>query len=642
MHYVRRAGQWLFLRLEKLFNIIFGDRLNPLYHLGAIAYLMTWIAVVTGVYLYIFFDTGVKEAYASVERITHAQWYFGQIMRGLHRYASDGMVLAMGLHMLRHFMFDHYRGFRWFSWITGILVLWLVYASGINGFMLPWDRLAQFVTIATAEWLDWLPIFSEPMARNFLHEGSVNDRLFSLLAFMHIGISLILLLVLWVHTQRVAKANTNPPRYLALPLLLALIVLSLVWPVMSQGPANLDTLVTSLRLDWFYLPIFPLIYVWSPKEVWWLVLGGTGLLALLPWLPPVRRAAAKGFQLTLRPGDETVLAHPGETILEAGLRAGVALPFECRSGGCGVCKCAIVQGTVDYGVYQESALTEQERRAGKALMCCAIPLSDLDLECENKGVVTDIPVRTFTARVEKLEPLAHDVMRVDIRVLDGGPLQFRAGQYINIVLEDRERRAFSFTTAPRASDLIELHIKLIPGGVFTTYVFNAMKPGDTLRCEGPLGSFHLHEDTERPIIFVAGSTGFAPVKSMVEYAFEIGLKRKMYLYWGVRSLRDMYMKELPERWAREHDNFIFVPILSEPAPEDNWTGRTGRAHEAILQDFPDLAGSEVYACGSVNMVETVHTEFLKKGMAEDRCFSDAFNFAPHIKGQGGEIVQTSE
>ena len=164
MHYVRRAGQWFFLRLEKLFNVIFGDRLNPLYHLGAIAYLMTWIAVATGVYLYIFFDTGVKEAYTSVERISHEHWYIGQIMRGLHRYASDGMVLAMGLHLLRHFVFDHYRGFRWFSWITGIFVLWLVYASGINGFMLPWDRLAQFVTIATAEWLDWLPIFSEPMS----------------------------------------------------------------------------------------------------------------------------------------------------------------------------------------------------------------------------------------------------------------------------------------------------------------------------------------------------------------------------------------------------------------------------------------------------------------------------------------------
>lgn len=640
MHYVRRTVQWFFLRLEKLFNLVFGDRLNPLYHLGAIAYLMTWIAVVSGVYLYIFLDTGVKEAYESVERITHNHFYIGQIMRGLHRYASDGMVLAMTLHLLRHFAFDHYRGFRWFSWVTGVFVLWLVYASGINGFMLPWDRLAQFVTIATAEWLDWLPIFSEPMARNFLHEGSVNDRLFSLLAFMHIGISLMLLLVLWVHTQRVAKAETNPPRRLALPLLLALIVISLVWPVLSQGPANLDTVITALEFDWFYLAVFPLIYAWSPEKAWWLVLGGTGLLVLLPWLPPPRRAA-KGFRLTLRPGDDIVVAHPGESILEAGLRAGIALPFECRSGGCGECKCTILQGSVDHGAYQESALSEEERRAGKALMCCATPLSDLDIECENIGVVRDILIRTFMARVEQLEPLTDDVMRVLLKPLDPEPIRFHAGQYINIVLEDRERRAFSFATAPHESELIELQVKLVPGGVFTTYVFNAMKTGDTLRCEGPLGSFYLREDSDRPIIFVAGSTGFAPVKSMVEYAFHAGLRRPMYLYWGVKTVGDFYMMELPERWAREHANFKFIPVLSEPAPGDNWTGRTGTVHEAILHDFPVMSDCEVYACGSVGMVESAHSAFLQKGMTGDRCFSDAFNFAPHIKGQGGEIVRPS-
>jgi NAD(P)H-flavin reductase len=639
MKFVRRAVQWLFLRLEQVFNVIFGDRLNPLYHLGAIAYFMTWVAVASGVYLYVFFDTGVKEAYASVEHITRGHWYLGQIMRGLHRYASDGMVLAMGLHLLRHFAFDHYRGFRWFSWITGIVVLWLVYASGINGFLLPWDRLAQFVAIAAAELIDWLPIVAEPMARNFLHEGSVNDRLFSLLTFMHIGISLAILLALWIHTQRVAEAETNPPRYLAVPLLAALVVLTLVWPVRSQGPANLDTVVTSVGLDWFYLPVFPLVYSWSPKQVWMLIGGGTALLALLPWLPPKRRGEAAGFKLTVRPGDETVTARPGETILEAGLRTGVPLPFECRSGGCGVCKCTIVQGAVDYGVYQAHALTEEERRAGKALMCCAIPLSDLDLECENVGAVSDIPIRTFMARVQKLESLSRDVMRVCLKPLDIEPLRFHAGQYLNIVLEDRERRAFSFATAPHDnSGLIELHVKLVPGGAFTTYVFNAMKEGDLLRCEGPLGSFYLREESDRPIIFVAGATGFAPVKSMVEHAFHAGLKRPMHLYWGVKSLEDMYMKELPGQWAREHDHFRFIPVLSEPKPEDRWTGRIGNVHEAILQDFPDMAGCEVYACGSVGMVETAHAAFLQKGMTEDRCFSDAFNFAPHIKG--GHVVQT--
>jgi len=641
IRYVQQAGQWAFLRLDKVFNVAFGDRLNPLYHLGAITYFMVWVAVLSGVYLYIFFDTGVQQAYSSVEYITHGQWGLGRIARGLHRYSSDALVLAMGLHLLRHFLFDHYRGFRWFSWVTGVVVLWLVYASGINGFMLPWDRLAQFVATATMEWLDWLPLFGEPLARNFLRAGSVNDRLFTLLTFMHIGVPLFLLLFLWVHTQRVARAETSPPRPLAIPLLLALIALALLAPVQSQGPADLDTVVAQLDFDWFYLAAYPLIYAWSAGEVWLLAGGLTLLLALLPWLPPRRRGAAREFQLMLRPGDEVVAARPGETLLEAGLRAGVPMPYECRSGGCGVCKCAILQGTVDYGAYQESALTDVERRAGKALLCCATPLSDVELECEGIRIVTDIPVRTFQARVQRLEPLSEDVMRVVLQPLDPEPVRFHAGQYLNVVLEERERRAFSFATAPHEADVIELHVKLIPGGAFTTWVFNAMKPGDLLTCEGPLGQFYLREDADRPIIFVAGSTGFAPVKSMVEHAFHAGLKRRMYLYWGVKSPKDLYMKELAERWAREHDNFTFIPVLSEPAPAGDWTGRTGLVHEAIMQDFPDLVGYEVYACGSVGMVETAHAALLQKGMTEDRCFSDAFSFAPHIKsGQAGEIVQT--
>jgi ferredoxin len=492
---LRPAVQGLFLRLESGLNAVFGERLNPLYHLGALAYFTVWVAVASGLYLYIFFDTGVHEAYASVERITHGHGYLGRIVRGLHRYGSDAMVLVLLLHMLRHFVFDHYRGFRWFSWISGVAVLWLVYASGIGGFLLPWDRLAQFVATATAEWVDWLPLFGGSMARNFLHEGSVSDRLFSLLSFMHIGVPLLLLLALWIHTQRVAKAETAPPRILWACLLTALIVLSLAQPVVSQGAANLDAVVARIELDWFYLAVYPLIYAWSPGKVWPLVGAGTLTLLALPWLPPRRRGRVSEFQIMLRPGDAVISARPGKTLLEAGLRAGVALPFECRSGGCGKCRCTVLQGAVDYGLYQESALTEAERRAGKALLCSATPLSDLELECAGIRVAADIPIRTFPARVEKLEPLADDVMRVHLQALDPEPVRFHAGQYLNIVLEERERRAFSIATAPHETGLIELHVRLIPGGAFTTYVFNAMKPGAILTCEGPLGSFYLREDS---------------------------------------------------------------------------------------------------------------------------------------------------
>jgi CDP-4-dehydro-6-deoxyglucose reductase, E3 len=197
-------------------------------------------------------------------------------------------------------------------------------------------------------------------------------------------------------------------------------------------------------------------------------------------------------------------------------------------------------------------------------------------------------------------------------------------------------RSFSFATAPHAGDGIELHIRRIPGGKFTGHVFSAMKVGDTVNFEGPLGSFFLREDSDKPIIFVAGATGFAPVKSMVEHAFHVGMKRRMILYWGVRSLRDLYLPDLPRQWAAEHPTFTFVPVLSAPAPEDRWTGRTGLVHEAILADFPSLADHQIYACGSVKMVEAAHPAFAAHGMTQDDCFSDAFKLAPHLARKSGD------
>lgn len=230
-------------------------------------------------------------------------------------------------------------------------------------------------------------------------------------------------------------------------------------------------------------------------------------------------------------------------------------------------------------------------------------------------------------------------MQIFLRLPQDEPLEFYAGQYINVLLEDGEKRSFSFATAPHVHDLIELQIRMIPGGRFTTRVFEQMQEGDSVRLEGPLGSFFLREDGSKPIIFVAGSTGFAPVKSMVEHAFHIGLKRDMILYWGVRRPSDLYLPELPRQWAREHANFRFVPVVSDPAPEDHWEGRTGLVHEAILQDFPDLSGHQIYACGSVKMVEAAHPAFLARGMVQDDCFSDAFRLAPQIQAEHADLVK---
>ncbi|MGC2519475.1 MAG: cytochrome b N-terminal domain-containing protein [Burkholderiales bacterium] len=619
---VQSAGQWLFLKVEAAFNAAFGDRLNPLYYLGAISYWMLWLVVASGLYVYAFYRTGVDTTYASVEALTHGQWYLGGVMRSVHRYASDAMVLTMLLHLVRHFVFDRYRSFRAFSWITGSVLLWLVYASGVNGYMLPWDRMAQFTVTATAEWFDGLPVFRGVLVRNFILPESISDRFFSLLSFLHIGIPLAALVVLWVHTQRVPRAKTFPPRPIALASLGTLIVLALVRPALSQGPADLGTTPIALDFDWFYLAAYPLIYIWSPQKLWLLVGGATMLFLLAPWLPPKRRTREATLQITIHPGNRTVSVREGETVLDAGLRQGVPFLFECRNGGCGVCKGTLLNGSVDYGVYQKSALPDAERNSGKLLLCCATPLTDIEVEYE-EGAAKREHARLYAARVEKLERLAHDVMLVGLRLEGGERIRFEAGQFINFILEDGERRAYSFTTAPQETDTVELHIRLVPGGRFTPRVFNEMKVGDAVHFEGPLG-YSAIRDSGTPLILVAGATGFAPVKSVLEHAFRSGFKRKLIFYWGARRRRDLYLAELPERWQREHDNFSFIPVLSEPAPEDNWSGRTGLVHEAILADFPSLSGHEIYACGSMKMVEVARPAFIAQGLADDACFSDAF------------------
>ena len=612
------------MRIENVFNLAFGEKLNPFYHLGTLSFWQFWLLVGSGLYLYIFADTGIDQAYLSVERITHDQWWAGGILRSIHRYATDGMILTMLLHMLRHFAYDRYRGFRSFSWLTGVALLWMVYIAGINGFMLVWDKLAQFVVIATAEWFDALPMFGGTLIRNFIYLENVGSRLFTLLAFMHIGVPLIVVVIMWVHVQRVPRAHINPPRPIAIAITLMFVALALVKPILSQGgEADMSVVPTNIEFDWFQLPVLSLVYVFDPLYLWLGVMGFTGLLALTPWLPPKRRGAAQPTtRITFRPDHKSVTARFGETLLDAGLRQGINLPYECRNGGCGVCKCTVLQGQVDPGLYQPSALSAEELSQGKVLLCSASAINDVEIEYAASTV--EKAFREYAARVVKLERLTYDVMRILLKLPDDQQIGFKAGQYINIILDDGERRAFSFANPPHEPEFVELQIRLVEGGRFTTHVFEKMKEGDEIRFEGPLGDFALRE-SERPIVFVAGATGFAPVKSMVEDAFKRGLTRPIFLYWGVKQLRDLYLPELPKRWASEHANFHFIPVLSEPAQEDDWHGRTGLVHEAILADFPELKGHEIYACGSVKMVESIFP-FLKKQGAEDgACFSDAFS-----------------
>ena len=260
-----------------------------MYHLGALGFFYFWVVAVSGIYVYIFFDTGISEAYASVEYLTHDQWYLGGVMRSLHRYASDGMVAMMMLHMVREFSLDRHRGARWFTWFTGVPILWLVVISGITGYWLVWDTLAQYVATATTEWLDWLPIFGESIARNFLSPELLDDRFFTLMVFLHIAVPLILLLVLWIHLQRVAKPEIFPARGLALGTFGMLLGLSLAWPALSQGPADLARVPAQVGLDWFYLIAYPVVEIWGAGPAWALTFGGSILISVLPWLPPLRQ-----------------------------------------------------------------------------------------------------------------------------------------------------------------------------------------------------------------------------------------------------------------------------------------------------------------------------------------------------------------
>jgi ferredoxin/coenzyme F420-reducing hydrogenase delta subunit len=287
---VRGALRRAFEPVERACDRLFGPALNPFAQLGALGFFFFWIVAVSGIYLFIFFDTGIERAYTSVENLTYAHWYHAGVMRSFHRYASDLMVFTLVVHFLREFAYDHYRGARWFSWFTGIPIIWLLYISGITGYWLVWDKLAQYVAVATSELLDWLPIFGEPIARNFISTGTLTGRFFTLLVFMHIAVPLFLLFAMWIHILRITRPKINPPRMLAGLSLLALVVVSLYRPALSQGRVDLSKVPAEVGLDWLYLPLYPLTDLWGKGAVWALLGAFTLMMAAMPWLPPLRRA----------------------------------------------------------------------------------------------------------------------------------------------------------------------------------------------------------------------------------------------------------------------------------------------------------------------------------------------------------------
>ena len=332
--------------------------------------------------------------------------------------------------------------------------------------------------------------------------------------------------------------------------------------------------------------------------------------------------------VTLAASGKQFHARDDETLLTAALRQGIMLPYSCKNGTCASCKCRLVSGRVEYPFNPPAALEEADLADGGVLACQAVADGDVQIDAREIEQVADIPVRVFPARVETIEELTPEVRRLRLKLPRGQRLQFLAGQYMDILLPGGKRRAFSIASAPSEQDFLELHVRHVDGGGFTGHVFTGMQPGEILRLEGPLGMFFVRLGSPRPILMMGGGTGFAPLKAMIEDLLHAGDDRPITLYWGVRTEKDLYAKELIDDFAVRHPDFRFVPVLSEP--ESSWTGRTGFVHEALLADYPELAAFEIYMSGPPAMVHAARKQFLAHGGTEDHLHYDSFDFAPDV------------
>lgn len=335
------------------------------------------------------------------------------------------------------------------------------------------------------------------------------------------------------------------------------------------------------------------------------------------------------FQVTIAPSQHQFTVTAEQTVLDAALAAGILLPYSCRSGACSTCKAKIVSGTIQPVPSAEVVLTPEEREAGYTLLCQARATSDLVVESREIRLASDIQVRKLPSRVTSISRPAADVAVLQLQLPATETFKFYAGQYVELILKDGKRRSYSMANPPHAAAALELHIRHLPGGLFTDHVFAAgatqMKEREILRIEGPLGSFFLREDSDLPIVMVASGTGFAPIKAIIEHMVHQEIKRPVTLYWGGRRPSDLYMHALAQNWAATIPNFSYVPVVSDALPEDAWTGRTGFVHKAVMQDFPDLAGHQVYACGAPIVVDSARREFVAQcHLPDDAFFADSF------------------
>jgi len=335
--------------------------------------------------------------------------------------------------------------------------------------------------------------------------------------------------------------------------------------------------------------------------------------------------------VTLQPSGRSFTVERDERILAAAIRAGIGLPYSCRDGACGSCKSRLVDGRVIHGAHQLKALSAAEEEAGFILTCCSTPQTDCVVEARMVPGAGEHPILKLPSRVISVDKPAPDVAILRLQLPANQNLQYRAGQYVEFILRDGSRRSYSMANAPHllgSPPAIELHIRHMPGGKFTDQVFSTLKEKDILRMEGPFGSFFLREESPKPMVLLASGTGFAPIKALIEHLEHKGIKRPAVLYWGCRSRADLYLHAWAQDAAQRIPSLRYVPVLSEPRPDDAWTGRTGFVHQAVMADLPDLSGHQVYACGAPVMVDAAQHDFVERcALPADEFFADSFTSA---------------
>jgi len=341
------------------------------------------------------------------------------------------------------------------------------------------------------------------------------------------------------------------------------------------------------------------------------------------------------YQVTLKASGKQFTVQKDETLLEAALQQGITLPYGCKNGACGSCKGKILEGQVEHGQHSPTALSPSDEASGGTLFCCAHPKSDLLIEAREVQGASDIAIRKVPCRVNSISKPSADVAIIKLQLPATERFQFLAGQYLEFLLKDGQRRAYSIANAPDQDGPLELHLRHLQGGLFTDFVFGAKEPAlkekDILRFEGPLGSVFLREDSKKPIIFVAAGTGFASIKSIVEQMQIKKIQRPIHLYWGGRRPSDLYLDSLCQAWAKEIPDFTYIPVISNALPEDQWTGRYGFVHQAAIADHPDMAGFQVYACGAPVMVNAARQDFSSEcHLPEEEFYADSFTSAADL------------